>query len=101
MKAGNLKVGENVKWNGYYAAGDGGGNSGVVVTGPQTADDGSVSAVSNGLYVAAIFGDTADPCQFGISPTRTATQNTASFNAAISYGLNKKKRLVHKTPVAT
>ncbi|HFI7897991.1 TPA: hypothetical protein ACGSFL_000449 [Escherichia coli] len=98
MKAGNLKVGDNVTWNGYYAAGDGGGNSGVVVLGPQTADEGSVFSLSNGLYVAAIFGDTADPCQFGISPTRTATQNTASFNAAISYGLNKKKRLLHKTP---
>lgn len=98
MKAGNLKVGDNVTWNGYYAAGDGGGNNGVVVLGPQTADDGSVFALSNGLYVAAIFGDTADPCQFGISPTITATQNTASFNAAISYGLNKKKRLLHKTP---
>ncbi|EPA0292653.1 hypothetical protein AABV98_000310 [Enterobacter hormaechei] len=98
MKAGNLKVGDNVTWNGYYAAGDGGGNNGVVVLGPQTADDGSVFALSNGLYVAAIFGETADPCQFGISPTRTATQNTASFNAAISYGLNKKKRLLHKTP---
>lgn len=98
MKSGNLKVGDNVSWNGYYAAGDGGGNYGTVVSGPQTADGGSIFALNNGLYVAAIFGDAADPCQFGISPTRTATQNTASFNAAISYGLNSKKRLVHKTP---
>lgn len=93
-----LTVGKRVAWDGYYAAGDGGGNSGIVVNGPLVADGGSIFALNNGLYVAAIFADTADPCQFGISPTGTATQNTASFDAAISYGLNKKKRLVHKTP---
>lgn len=92
-----LTTGNRVSWDGYYSVGDGGGNSGIVISGLFTADAGSIFALDNGLYVSAIFADAVDPCQFGISPGRTATQNTTSFNAAISYGLNNKKRLIHKT----
>ncbi|EOZ1461039.1 hypothetical protein [Enterobacter hormaechei] len=94
MKAGNLKVGDNVTWNGYYAAGDGGGNSGIVVSGTLVADGGSVFALNNGLYVSAEF-NFIEPAKFGASPSRTSAQNSISFNNAIAYALKTKKKIQH------
>ncbi|WP_350363792.1 hypothetical protein [Enterobacter hormaechei] len=94
MKSGNLKVGDNVTWNGYYAAGDGGGNSGVVVSGPLTADDGSIFSLSNGLYVAAIFDGSIDPLQFGLAESRSAAQNKISLDNTFKFALDNKKPIV-------
>lgn len=55
-----------------------GGNSSVVVSGPQAADNRSVFALSNGLYVVSILDGNIDPLQFGLSESRTAAQNKIS-----------------------
>ncbi|WP_250188637.1 hypothetical protein [Escherichia coli] len=89
-----LTVGKRVAWDGYYAAGDGGGNSGIVVSGPLVADGGSVFALNNGLYVSAEF-NFIEPAKFGASPSRTSAQNSISFNNAIAYALKTKKKIQH------
>lgn len=86
-----LTVGKRVAWDGYYAAGDGGGNSGIVVNGPLVADGGSIFALSNGLYVAAIFDQDVDPLQYGVSGTRTAAHNKAQYDAMITYCMPNRK----------
>lgn len=91
MRAGNLKAGDNVTWNGYYAAGDGGGNSGVVVSGSLVADEGSIFALSNGLYVVALFNEDVDPLQFGVSGIRTSAQNKTQFDFLITFSMNNRK----------
>lgn len=87
-----LVVGQNIEWRGYYAAGDGGGNSGTVVSGPRTVDGGSVFLLSNGLYVEANF-SFIEPAKFGVSPTRTSAQNAESVSAMVAYALSNKKKI--------
>lgn len=94
MRAGNLKVGDNVTWNGYYAAGDGGGNDGVVVSGPQVADGGSIFALNNGLFVSATF-EFIEPAKFGVRAINLAADNTAQFNNVIKYALDNRKKIQH------
>lgn len=89
----DLKEGDRVWWDGYYSLGDGGGNYGTVVSGPQTADGGSIFSLSNGLYVAAIFNNDVDPLQYGVSGTRSAAQNKAQYDAMISYCMLNKKAI--------
>ncbi|MDV5637182.1 tail fiber/spike domain-containing protein [Enterobacter hormaechei] len=94
MKSGNLKVGDNVTWNGYYAAGDGGGNTGVVKSGSVTEDGGRYFDVGGGLYVEAIFGSYVDPLLWGLSESRTAAQNKVSIDRTIAYSLSNRRPIV-------
>ncbi|MED5742454.1 phage tail fiber protein [Enterobacter hormaechei] len=91
-----LKEGDRVRWLGYYAAGDGGGNSGVVVSGPQTADGGKYFFLNNGLFVSAYILTAIDPLQFGLSVNNTAEQNTAAINAAANFCGTYKIPMIHK-----
>lgn len=58
VAATDLKVGQKVRWLGYYSAHDGGGNSGIVISGPLIDDGGSVFVTSNGFVVEASHKET-------------------------------------------
>lgn len=94
----DLTVGEMVAWDGYYAAGDGGGNSGIVVSGMYTADGGSIFALSNGLYVKAHF-TFIEPAKFGVSAARSSSQNHSSIMSMIKYALETKKKIQNYVPM--
>ncbi|HFV6740974.1 TPA: phage head-binding domain-containing protein [Escherichia coli] len=94
----DLTVGERVAWDGYYIAGDGGGNSGIVVAGMHTADGGSIFALNNGLYVKAYF-TFIEPAKFGVSETRSSSQNHSSITSMIKYALETNKKIQNYVPM--
>ncbi|MCE7729218.1 hypothetical protein [Vibrio campbellii] len=67
---GKATVGRKIVWLGYYAVGDGGGNTGVIKQGDHTEDGGSIFSISDDMYIEAdlsdkpistlLFGDKAD-----------------------------------------
>lgn len=91
-----LKEGDRVRWLGYYAAGDGGGNSGIVVSGPLVADGGKYFLLNNGLFVSAYILTVVDPLQFGLSVNNTANQNTDAINSAATFCGTYKIPMIHK-----
>lgn len=68
--------GSLVEWVGYYAPGDGGGNSGIVVeSGTGVDDGGSIFDLSSGYQVKAIFNeDEIDVLKFGATTGITKSQ---------------------------
>lgn len=80
-------VGKKIFWQGYYAESDGGSNWGLVKSGAPAEDGGSIFTISGSLYVEAnLKGEKISSLKFGVSSSRTATQNTSSIQAAIDYG---------------
>ena len=96
MRSGTHTVGDRVRWLGYYTAGDGGGNTGVVISGNYTEDGGKYFLLNNGLFVSAYILTAIDPLQFGLSVNNTAAQNTAAINAAATFCGTYKIPLIHK-----
>tara|TARA_R110000851_G_scaffold219118_2_gene371922 strand:- start:5553 stop:7376 length:1824 start_codon:yes stop_codon:yes gene_type:complete len=79
-------VGKKIFWQGYYTESDGGSNWGLVTSGAHTDDGGSIFTLADGNYAEAnLKGDKISTLKFGMSPTRTAAQNSVSIQSAIDY----------------
>ena len=82
MQAADLSNGEFAVTAGYYAANDGGGANYKIINSSETADGGSIIALSNGLKAQLIVeNDTVNIKQFGAKGNGTTDDSTAIDNA--------------------
>ena len=86
-------VGSKVQWNGYYAAGDGGGNSGVIKDGAHVADGGSIFTISGNIHVVAdnmLSSVAIQAARFGVTCDSSGFDYSERANAAIKFAYKNK-----------
>ncbi len=78
-------IGAKVFWQGYYTAGDGGGNTGVVKSGAHTGDDGSIISLGASTFVQAdIRNDNVSSALWGVTES-TGSGTDANFDAWLAF----------------
>ncbi|WP_265497321.1 tail fiber/spike domain-containing protein [Providencia rustigianii] len=93
----SLKLGDNIKWNGYYKENDGGHGHGVVIDSnfEGEVDNGSVFKLNNGMYVLAELSNPVSVVSFGAQKTDMSTgigmYCDVSFKNAIAYAFKENK----------
>jgi hypothetical protein len=82
----DIKVGDKVVWQGYYAESDGGSNWGVVKSGVHTEDGGSVFSIDANTYVQAnLKGPKVSVLKFGAKGNDPAFDDAPFINALDAY----------------
>ena len=85
LTAGRLAVGDIIQWAAYWQGSDLGSGTGRIVAAATGTDDGGSYIDAGSYQIEQVFGDDVPASRFGVSPTRTGTQNSTALQAAIDY----------------
>lgn len=87
-----VPAGSLVRTKGYFAEGDGGGNTGIIREGTHTEDGGSIISITTNLYAEMDISDGVTLAQFGGfdgDSITTSLQNALNVSPKVTLGKNE------------